>query len=235
MDPKEREGRVRHGVDEVADEVLAGGLEHVVFPSEGDDASLALFAGEGGDAVAVEPGAVDQEVGLELAIEPPAGFDPSDGGAGPDLGASGSEALDHGVADVLVVDDALLRDAERLDPGGVGFDLADLFRAEEFQAGQAVLLAAGVEVVEAREFGLFGGDDELAADLVADAVLLAKGHHLADAVDGHTGFSRAWLVVETSVEDPGVVAGLVPADAGFFLEDGDPGMGQAVLEAQGGC
>jgi len=234
MNAEERERGVGDGVDEMVDEVLAGGLEEVILAAEGDDAGVAAFSGEGGDPVAVEAGAVDEEVGLVFSVKDPSRFDFGDGRVCEDLGTGGPEKGDHGVADVLVVDDTFLGDTEGEEAGGMGFDFADLFRGEEVEAGEAVLLAAGVEVVKAREFGGIGGDDELAADFVADGVLLAEGEHLANAVDGKAGFRGAGFVVEAGVEDSGVVAGLVAADGGFLFKDGDLGVREAVLESEGG-
>lgn len=234
VNTEEGEGGVGDGVDEVVDEVLAGGFEEIVFAAEGDDAGVTALAGEGGDAVAVEAGAVNEEVGLMFAVEDPARFNFGDGCVCEDLGTGSSQEGDHGVADVLVVDDAFFGDAEGKEAGGMGFDFADLFRGEEAQTVESVLLAAGEEVVEAGEFGRIGSDDEFAADFMADGVLLAEGEHLANAVDGEASLGGAGLVVEAGVEDSGVVAGLVAADGGFLFKDGDLCMGESVLESEGG-
>ncbi len=234
MNAEEGKGWVGDGVDEMVDEVLAGGLEEVVFAAEGDDAGVAPLAGEGGDAVAVEAGAIDEEVGVVFPVEDPTWFDFGDGGVREDLGTGGGEECDHGVADVLVVDDTFFGDAEGEEASGMGFYFADLFGWEEAEAAEAVLLAAVVEVVETREFGGVGGDDKFAADFVADRVFLAEGEHLPDAVNGEAGFVGAGLVVEAGVEDSGIVAGLVAADGGLLFEDGDLGVGEAVLESEGG-
>ena len=91
-----------------------------------------------------------------------------------------------------------------------------------------------MEVVKAGEFGGVSGDDKLAADFVADGVLLTEGEHLADAIDGEPGFGRAGLVVEAGVEDSGVVPRLMAADGGFLFKDGDLCVGETVLESKGG-
>ena len=234
MNAEEGEGGVGDGVDEMVDEVLTGGFEEIVFPAKGDDAGVAAFSGEGGDAVAVEAGAVNEEVGLVFSVKDPVGFDFGDGGVCEDLGTGRGEEGDHGVADVLVVDDAFFGDAEGEEAGGMGFDFANLFGGEEKEAVETVLLATGVEVVEAGEFGGVGGDDEFAADFVTDRVFLAEGEHLPDAVDGEAGFGGAGLVVEAGMEDSGVVAGLVATDGGFLFKDGDLCMWEAVLESEGG-
>lgn len=234
MDAEEGERRVGDGVDEMADKVLAAWLDHVIFAAEGDDPGFTAFAGKGGDAVTMQAGAVDEEVGFVLAVKTPARFDFRNGAVGADLGAVGGEEPDHRVTDMLVVDYAFFGDAEGEESGGVGFDLMDLFRLQEAEPGEAILLAAAVEVVEAGKLCGLGGDDEFAADFVADTVFLTEGYHLANAVDGESGLGGARFVVKTGVEDTGIIAGLVAADGGFLFKDGDAEMGQAMLKAEGG-
>jgi histidinol-phosphate aminotransferase len=149
VDAQEGEGRVGDGVDEVAHQMLAGRFEHVVLAAEGDDARAAPLASEGGDAVALEAGAVDQKIGFVLAVQDPAGFDGGDGAAGADGGAAGGEQTDHHVTDLRIVDDAFLGNAEGEKPGGVGFDLADLPGRQQAKTGEAILHAALVEIVQA--------------------------------------------------------------------------------------
>ena len=47
--------------------MLALGAQLVILAAEGHDAHVAALARQLGDAVAVEAGAIDQEIGLELA------------------------------------------------------------------------------------------------------------------------------------------------------------------------
>ena len=51
----------------MADEVLRFGFEAEIFAAKGDDAEVALLAGELADAVAMEAGAVDNPIGGEVA------------------------------------------------------------------------------------------------------------------------------------------------------------------------
>jgi len=55
-------------------------------------------------------------------------------------------------------------------------------------------------------------------------VLLAELNHLADAAHRHACFRRAGLIVQAGVEHTAVVAGLMPADGGLFLNHRDLGV-----------
>src|SRR5581483_1012720 len=73
-----------------------------------------------------------------------------------------------------------------------------------------------------------GGDDELAAPLVRDAVLGAEPVHPLAAVGAVAGLGRPGLVVQAGVDDAAVVAGLVAGEFALGLDhrDGGPGPGQ---------
>ena len=225
MDAEEREGGVGHGVDEVADEVTRFGCELEIFAAEGDDADVVFCASEIGDAVAEEAGAVDEIAGFEISggcFEDPAPEVVVDGLDARVYLEGAAEALDltdEGVADGLVIDDTFLRDAEGGDPGGVGFDLAELGGVEPLEAFEAVLLAAEFEVTQALDFGFAGGDDDLAADLMVDGVRAAEFGHEPDSAHGEAGFQRAGFVVKTAVKDAAVVRALMAARAILFLKD----------------
>ena len=137
-------------------------------------------------------------------------------------------------ADLGVVDDALLGDVEGGEAADMGLDLEHGRAVEEADAGEAVGGGAGGELVEALFLLGGGGHDELAADLVGDAVLAAEVDHLADAGDGEAGLEGAGLVVEAGMEDAAVVGALVAAGAGFLFEEGDLGGGVGLEEAVGG-
>ena len=242
VDAEEGEAGVGDGVDEVADEGVALGAELVVFAAKGDDFDGAGFAGEGGDAVGVEAGAVDEVIGVDISGGG-WGFDPPAGAVGGDFFRAavkfeGAPEFfdfdDEAGADLGVIDDAFLGDVEGCEAADVGLDFEHFFALEEAEAGEAVGGAAFVEAVEAFEFGFVGGDDEFAADFVGDGVGLAEGDHFADAGDGEPGLEGAGLVVEAGVEDAAVVAGLVLAGAALFFEEGDGGAGTGEEEFVGG-
>ena len=62
VDAQERELRVRHRVDQVADQVLALGPDPVVLAAKRHDSHFTLFAREQAHPVAVQPRAVDHEI-----------------------------------------------------------------------------------------------------------------------------------------------------------------------------
>jgi hypothetical protein len=73
--------------------------------------------------------------------------------------------------------------------------------------------------VEPVHLGRIGGDDDLPADLMADAMLTAELDHLPQAADAHSGFLGARLVIEPAVEDAAVVGRLLRGDLGILLEE----------------
>jgi len=67
MHAEEGKPRVGHRVDQVAHQVLALRAQLVILAAEGHDAHLAPLARQLGYAVAVQAGAIDQEIGFEFA------------------------------------------------------------------------------------------------------------------------------------------------------------------------
>src|SRR3970040_356483 len=74
----------------------------------------------------------------------------------------------------------------------------------------------------ARRLRLARRDDDLAAQLVADAVLVAEAHQLLSAGDAVLRLQRAGRVVDAGVDDAAVVAALVRRQRLFLLDDADP-------------
>jgi hypothetical protein len=72
--------------------------------------------------------------------------------------------------------------------------------------------------MEAGNFILFRCHDNLAAELIWDAMLRAERHHPPNTLNGQAGLRRTWLVVQPAMQDSTVVSGLVPAGAVFFLK-----------------
>lgn len=239
VDAEEGKGGVGDGVDEVADQMAGFGGELEIFAAEGDDADVVFRAGEGGDAVAEEAGAVDEVAGFEFAgggFEDPAAevvVDGRDAGVFLEGAAEALDFADEGVADGLVIDDAFLGNAQGGEAGGVGFDLVELGGAEPLEAFEAVFAASGFEVAEAGEFGFGGGDDDFTADVVGDGVLAGEFGHEPDSANGEAGFQRAGFVVKPAVEDAAVVRALVAAGGVFFFKDADGGTGFAEKQLTG--
>ena len=94
-------------------------------------------------------------------------------------------------------------------PRGVGFDLLQSFRADDFHAFETVGVAATVQFFQTRQFGFAGGDDDLAADFIGDVVGVAKCHQLCAAADAASRFQRSRPIVKSGMDDAAVVAGLV--------------------------
>ena len=67
MDSEKRKLRVRHRINQVAHQVLSPGLDFVVLAPEGNDADFAPFSRQDRHAVAMQAGAVDKVLRLEVA------------------------------------------------------------------------------------------------------------------------------------------------------------------------
>jgi hypothetical protein len=117
-----------------------------------------------------------------------------------------------------------LRDSERGDASHVRLNLAHLGWSEHADAVESVLAAALVQIAQAWQLLSGGRYDQLAADFVRDCMLLAELDHLSNSAHCQACFGRSGLVVEASVEHSTVVAGLVSADGGFFLDYRDLGI-----------
>ena len=237
--PRNGKLRIGHGINEVPHQVLALRADLVVFAAEGQDAHLAALAGQLGHAVAVQAGAIDDEIGWEFArrgLGHPsgaAGAQTEDSRASRHAGTRRGEPGHQRVADAGIVHNALLRDAQGGHAAHVRLDLAHLAGAEPSQAFQAVGAAARFQVAETGHLGLVGGHHDFAADLVRDAVLQAKRHHLADARNRQARFDRSGFVIQPGMQHAAVMAGLVAPHLVFLFKHGDAGAGEP--EAQTVC
>ena len=223
--PEEGEARIRDGVDESTHQMLCIRGELEVLAAERDDASRRGGTREMRDAVAVEPGAVDDEVegasGLVLrgeangaVLEPQLAY-----GSGEMERAAlvGRQSIGDVPGDGVVVDDSRGRDVESRDSCDMWFDRVDLARAEE-RAVHAVGRSSLAQRVQPRKLGLVGRDDELPAAIVGEAVPGTVVLEQGSTADTEAGLEAVREVVEPAVNDPGVPAGLVQRDLGFLLE-----------------
>lgn len=111
-----------------------------------------------------------------------------------------------------------------MDPGDadrMGFFFPDPGRGEHLYPGQAVGCAPVGELLKTGDLLRAGGDDQLAADLIGDAVGLAEADQLPVALDAVLRFQAVWCVIDTGVDYAAVVARLVPGNAGFLLKNED--------------
>src|SRR5437667_7688856 len=107
---------------------------------------------------------------------------------------------------------------ERANPAHLRLDLPEIVFVDESDAGRAVLACAHEQVVEAGELVLVDGDDDLAALLVRDAVLVAVRVELTAALHAEARLQRARRVVDAGVDDTAVVTRLVARRARLLLE-----------------
>ena len=225
MDAEERETGVGDRIDEVAHEVLGGGAEAEILAAKGDDPRRRLHSRKGDDPVGVEPATVDHQFGAKVAgraHQSPgtaAPLDPRHPRLHDDTPPEPADLALERVGDAAVVDDPLLRYVDGGDSGGVRLELADRRRGvEATEADKAVVSSPFPERVEASHLGGVGGNNDLSADLVTDAMLLAELDHLPQPADAQRCLLGAGLVVKAAVEDAAVVGRLLRGDLGVFFQ-----------------
>src|SRR6266516_2445993 len=103
--------------------------------------------------------------------------------------------------------------------------LTDPGRADHLQPRHAVGRAPAVELVQGRELVFRGRHDELAAGIGLHAVAFAELVHQPRARGAEPGLERPGSVVDTRVDHPRVVAGLMFADRGLLVDDRQRGPG----------
>src|SRR5271165_2556227 len=184
---EERELRIGHRVNEIVDEMLAFRLELVVLPAKGNDLCLIPRTSHAAHTVAMQAGAVDDEIGLIIAaarinVPVPVAIQMRDFRREPDIPATSGNFAYHGARHGRVVHNAFLRNTKRFNTGGMGFDFANLLALEQFYALETVGDAALHQIVQAREFFRLGGNHDLSAEIERDVMLLAELHHLPNAL-----------------------------------------------------
>jgi hypothetical protein len=99
------------------------------------------------------------------------------------VATSGADVVRIGSHHARVVDDAGIGRKQRLDAHAMGLDLTQAFGSDHLQALDAVRQATLQQVLQSRELVLGVRDDDFAAAIGGDALLLAVGVHLALALD----------------------------------------------------
>jgi len=125
-------------------------------------------------------------------------------------------------ADAGVIRDALFGHPDRRNAARVWLDLRDLPSVENLEALQPILPAALEQRMHTRDLVVLDGNDQLAALVVIDAVLLAERDHLLEPPHGEAGLLRTGAIVQAGVHDAGVVRRLMLADVALLLEERDP-------------
>ena len=225
---EERVTRVRYRVHQPVDEAAPFGLQRVVLAAERHDHRVGAVTRQFGKAVALQSAADDDVVERGLS--------------GTVLGTRGDHHLGSGrsQADDLVAEEDLraggdgvggkrLRHLGEVDDRGggrvqggdaahVGFELAQLFGADDANAGNTVGERPLLDVIEPRAFDVVECDKNLAAGDPADSAFGAELLQQADTAAAEHGFDRAGLVVEARMDDPAVAPGLMRCEPVLLLE-----------------
>ena len=100
-------------------------------------------------------------------------------------------------------------------------DLPQLLRSDRPQTGDAVCVTALLEIGEPIQLGFVERDDQLAAGLVGDAVLVGELLHARLALHAELCLERAGLVVDAGVQHAAVVSALVLPRPVFLVHNGN--------------
>ena len=222
---KEGELRVGHRVDESPHHVACLRRKHVVFTPEGHDSDVLLHPHHPGDSVRVEAGAVDDALrpdvplcgrDVDQAVGMAYGHDPCSGHNLPPVVA---EPVGVGQGNLGVVDDPRVGRVEGPHTTGVRLQLPELLGLYHPQPGDAIGGPAPVQLIQAGKLAPISGDNYLAAHLILDAVVSAKLQE--GAASGHAvpGLEGTRPVVDSRVNHPAVVPGLVGCQLRFLLQD----------------
>src|SRR6185503_16178681 len=98
-----------------------------------------------------------------------------------------------------------------------------------------IALPASLQRAQALHLIVGRRGDELAALLVRDPVLLAEAHHALDAFADEDRLERAWRVMQSRVEHPGVVRRLMHPHVALLLQDEHAEVASVAEQAVGGC
>src|SRR5207302_1518612 len=124
-----------------------------------------------------------------------------------------------GACDLRKVDDTCVRRPERLDPDAIWLKFAHPLGADHYQALYTVGQSALVQVLETRQFRFVASDDNFAAAVRGNAFQLTVGVKVALALHTQLCFQGTRRVVDARVKYATIVAGLVLAHAGLFIQD----------------
>ena len=114
-------------------------------------------------------------------------------------------------------------------------DFAELFGLEHAQSRNFVRNPALVQLLQPRNFLRTGRDYELAAFLERNSLLPAKALHGSRAGHAVARLQRTGFVIETGVNDPAVVPGLMGRDVIFLLHDENAHSRKPPRRFKGGC
>ncbi len=138
-----------------------------------------------------------------------------------DLAAVGLDVAGVGARHLAVVDDAGARRMQRHDPGRVRLDLEQPLAVDLLEARDAVRDAAAVQLFETRQLFFAGRHDDFAAQVVLDALGVAKLEQRLHARDAVLRLERPRRVVDAGVDHAAVVPRLVLRQRVLFVDDAD--------------
>ena len=223
---QEREAGVRYRVDEAAHQWASGRHQLPILAAERDDPPRDVGAGRRGQQVGLEPTAVHQASGPELAGRRRHALTAGDRGhsgdptAGPDLPAELDDVSGQLRAHRGEVDDAGLGDVQRADAPEVRLHLHRL-GCWHRPDGEAVGPAPFGQRVQAIELLDAGRHDQLPGDLDRNPVVPGVSLHRPTARGAEQRLEGPGWVVDPGVDHPAVAAALVKRGGGLLLQHHD--------------
>ena len=230
MDPEERERRVRHRVDEPADEMTPLGPKHEVVAPERHDPRLHRGVRQCGEPVGVDASTDDDACGLDRPGTRLHERDPATPGETDDLApeqeltARGPNVVGVRLRHASEVDHRGLGRVQRADTGDVRLQLAQPLGADQLDTRDAVRERPAMELLETGELGGVGRDDDLPAAQDRDPALVAVREQGRRALDAELRLERTGGVVDAAMDDTTGMARLVRAGRDLLVEDGDAGL-----------
>ena len=236
---EERQFRVGDRVDQVIDDLILAGGQAEVFAAKRNDLVIDLDPGHGRQAIGLQTGAGHQLPGLPHAVMAADGdlvgafLDRGDGGLQADFAAGGFDHPGHGLAHLFVIDDPGGIEEQTAKTDDIRLAAAQLSGVQLFDL-QAVLLRALMQGMHALDFQRRRGHQQLAADLELDLVFGAEVLGRLGTALAQVGFETARRVIDAGMDYAAVVAGLVPGEDVFLLQDQQRRAGLTLQQGHGG-
>jgi len=212
----------------------------IIFATKWNDRDFRLFSRKAADAIAVQPGAVNQIFradrsarGLDnrFSVAPGNAFDFRSDAHASTLRTDQLRVLR---AHRDVVGDSRGRHVQPGQAAAMRFDLARLYLVQHFQTEDSVGLPAFQQSLQPGNFFGTGRNNDLAADLDRNSVLATEGLHRGRALHAQFGLQRTGLVIDSGMNDAAVVSTLMAGHPVFFLDQQKAKLGEGAAKLQGG-
>jgi hypothetical protein len=180
VDTEEREGRVRHWIDQVSHQLSNFFAQDEIFSAERQNAQVEVLDGLASQSVGVQASAGDDMAGIETLtlgdhVHVTASFmDTRDTVFEKHASAELLHLRSHRLGYRAVINDACLRYEHASNTGAVRLTFPNFVSAQSLESVEPVGSTSAPEFVELCDLFGFGGHDNLPANFVRHAMLTAK-------------------------------------------------------------